>query len=322
MSASDFTESCTSDGEPDSGLGIDEWDPEGGGAQPAFLRPGKFDSVFVYGPRMAGKTCLASILLTDVAGAGEKEGFNLIFVYSNSPQTLELYKRLVPSIRKRPGDEPINFIEWSSRGPQHIEQLKLVQNSRVRAGKPMLRLLLILDDVVGELKKGEENVSLTQVFTAGRHMGASIWLISQTYTHVPTSVRRNSDIVFLGHSRSGVERDLLQEDVVRGAILHDDLAKVVPLGEPARNEKELARRLYQESTLEQGFLVVDHRSKGRGARETLFTFRARDEEVAAYEKLVGGDETENSLTARDETDIDGPLTAIEVDDSTALVSEV
>lgn len=71
--------------------------------------------------------------------------------------------------------------------------------------------MFVVDDLLGEIRKDEPQ--LVQLFTKGRHHGASVILITQRLNYFSPTIRVNATKLYLTHTTAKKEIDLLWDEV-------------------------------------------------------------------------------------------------------------
>lgn len=275
---------------------VRDWDPKNGGATLPLLRPDKYDSALFVAARQEGKTTLVRYLVKQIVNKTKpkKGGFHLIFVFSNSEQTLEEYKKFVPWLTARSrgrqrdsssgsgsevedDERPFNFINFEQNGDVAIDKLMRLQ---ARDPEQKTRVLVILDDVISSDLRYNDRVN--KFFTQGRHSRIAVWLVAQAYTAaVSTQVRKNADLMVFMRIRSGTEAKTVQDEVLAGCCHPTDVGMVAlpETGTVPTKKRELLEGLFTECTSEYRAMVVDHRQKKTRLALMLHRFRVPDEFV-------------------------------------------
>ena len=75
---------------------------------------------------------------------------------------------------------------------QHGLQKVIKTVSLAMAGETVL---FIVDDLVADEDMGKRRSALTELVNSGRHRGHSLWLLSQSYTSIPKTVRAQAQFV-------------------------------------------------------------------------------------------------------------------------------
>jgi len=120
----------------------------------------------------SGKTSLYSSLLLKYY----KKQYTYIFYFNGSLQTApnQLIKKLHPDRVFNDLSELDNIIDFCKEEPE--------------------KCLFIIDDLVYQIKQYEK--SLMRLLMNRRHIGASIWLITQKCNTIPLSIRSQFDIIY------------------------------------------------------------------------------------------------------------------------------
>lgn len=134
----------------------------------------------ISGAGASGKS-LALVNLIDKLGDVFKKG--MIFAFTNS-----FCLTLTEIINKKKGmifDEIIN-----KNGMNRIEEILKIQKTRKENKLPLGHILLVFDDFITNSQLNKRRGIFTKIFSQARHYNVSIILTSQSYTLIPSPVRR------------------------------------------------------------------------------------------------------------------------------------
>ncbi len=181
------------------------------------------------GPSGSGKSMLAKNLIV-------KEYSKImdnIFMFCPTIDTDMTLKDMVDE--DDPDNSPLNPAHVvRSRDPNEISQIidsawEAIE-ARVKA-KPFYKSLFIFDDLSIELTS---NRSIMNLFTKGRKINASIFLMSNKYRSFNPTIRNNLTHLFLFRPANNMERDSIVEDIrgqfTKGAI--NDMFSFVFIASP------------------------------------------------------------------------------------------
>jgi energy-coupling factor transporter ATP-binding protein EcfA2 len=103
-----------------------------------------------------------------------------------------------------------NLIEIREKIEQFNDNFLADEKNKKKKKKP--HSLLILDDCISDLNKNSEikNV-INKMVMNSRHLKMSIWIISQKFKMISTSIRANADMLSFFNNTSEVERKALEE---------------------------------------------------------------------------------------------------------------
>jgi hypothetical protein len=140
-------------------------------------------SLLVVGKRLSGK----SSLLTACILEAWKDNYSEILVFSPTCKSDAQWSTV--------GDLDNVFFSESITGNQ-LEGILLKQAARWKKGKSKKnRILIVLDDMSSTIKNKKSGLApaLDKYYTTCRHFGVSIALCAQNYTHASTTIRGNSN---------------------------------------------------------------------------------------------------------------------------------
>ena len=70
-----------------------------------------------------------------------------------------------------------------------------------------LEVLFIIDDIIANKELDKRRQPLLELSISGRHQGHSLWLLTQSYTTIPKSLRKQVKAIFVWYPK---ERRILK----------------------------------------------------------------------------------------------------------------
>jgi hypothetical protein len=159
----------------------------------------KHYAAVVLAPRRSGKTTL---LINYLYPYLESIGYDAILIF-NKTRANEIYKSLKKKI------DP-NFI-FENYDDRVINSLKYLQKETNNA----FNFALIFDDTIGNFTYSE---TFSELFTIGRNFNFSIIYITQTIQFYMTTIRENTDFLFLFGFHTKERCDRAYDTLIRGQI--------------------------------------------------------------------------------------------------------
>lgn len=108
-----------------------------------------------------------------------------------------------------------NKLVFSVYNSNIISNIKLCQESRIKAGKKLLNVLLIFDDLMN--KQMLKCDGLASLYTMGRHFGMSVIFSTQKITLSNTIMRCNSNIIFAtklgGNDKEYLNKEMMSPNI-------------------------------------------------------------------------------------------------------------
>lgn len=196
----------------------------------------KFFSMLVFGSRRTGKSELVKYIY-NYLDLGEE--YDFIVVCSLSPSTLDFFSNFVH------GNLFFNYFD------ENIIENIIRQSTRLEADGTPKKFLCIFDDCIGNNLKNSE--AMTKLYATGRHYRISVILIAQKITFVNTSVRNNSDIIFIGKTKSALEKEAVIKNFLDGIADHTEIEKF-----GYTQNRIFYMDLLKEGTANYKFIVIDN----------------------------------------------------------------
>ena len=172
------------------------------------------------GKRGSGKSSLALNLLK----THYKKFYDKIFLFSPTGTRDPKFDKLIKELSK----EDQFYDEVSG---ENIEDLinRIEENNDMIKEKEKRKAhnLVIFDDCIHMLDKGNtKNSQFNRLITSNRHIGVSIWIMSQKYnTYLSPLVRSNADIIAFFKTDNKKELKTLEDDLNVDEKLFNDIYK-------------------------------------------------------------------------------------------------
>lgn len=262
--------------------------------KPSF-RPDKPFSAIVSASRESGKSYLVRHFLKSIL----VQNFDVFVVFCGSPTQLDEYKEILPG--------SLFFDEFR---PEVISSIEASQNKRHAENKPMLRVLMIMDDCVGYKEKNSDEIM--QSYTRGRHINTSIIFITQNITLCNTHWRTNSDYLFILKNNAASAKNFLAKELLDGIEDEDILMEYVPENKTT-SQKMYLYLLNKYAKVKGDCLVVDITDD----ENKIFQYRAP--EVQAYNYHMPNGKNKNDYDPDESSDEDIEIKVSPVDEKTAVV---
>ena len=196
----------------------------------------KFFSMICFASRRSGKSELVKYIYQKL-NFGEE--YDHVIVISECNDTIDFFSEFVHGnlfIREFDGEVVSNTILVS-------------RNNEAEGTK--LKFLVIIDDVVGNTIKHSEWMS--KLYATGRHDNISCILICQKLTLINTTVRNNSDVIFIGQAKSGNERDSIIKNMLHGVATRQQIRDLA-----YSSKDEFYEDLLIQNTTNHNFIVLDY----------------------------------------------------------------
>ena len=84
--------------------------------------------------------------------------------------------------------------------------------------------LLLTDDIIADKTLNKRRQPLLELVIAGRHMGHSLWLLTQSYTAIPNDIRRQAKMLYVWYSKNRTDLNTIHEE--NDVIETEELARV------------------------------------------------------------------------------------------------
>lgn len=213
----------------------------------------KFFSLICFAPRHSGKSELIKYLY-EQCDFGEE--YDHVIVISESMETIDHYSNFVH------GNLFFNKFESSI-----LTNLIKESESLETSGKPK-KFLLIIDDTIGNNVKNSQTIM--QIYAIGRHYRISCILICQKLTLINTTVRNNSDLIFIGRMNNAAEKTSVRENLLEGIAEENEINEF-----EYTSGKSFYNAMIKENTQDYNFIVLDYLDQNRiDFKDVTFSFRA------------------------------------------------
>lgn len=221
------------------------WDPQTMPEHPA---------IAIYARRREGKTHMMKDFLHKV-----KDRYDQIYCFSLTARFQDIYQYV-------PKSNIINGFDvevLDKMVDERIKEIEKAMASKNKKLKGLPRVIYIFDDVITE-QGIRTSKSFNSLFSLGRHILASVCVISQKITSLPPIVRNNTDLVISFYLHSELERKMLCEEYL--SIQHWRVGEEIL--------KMITEPEYQAC-------VIALFNKGRRYEDYVFTYKA-DEKLKKF----------------------------------------
>ena len=92
------------------------------------------------------------------------------------------------------------------------------------------KALFLIDDIIADETLDKRRQPLLELAISGRHRGHSLWLLTQSYTAIPNSIRRQAKMLYVWYPKKRTDLNTIHEG-----------NDVIGPGELARVKAELKR---------------------------------------------------------------------------------
>ena len=86
------------------------------------------------------------------------------------------------------------------------------------------KTLFLIDDIIADETLDKCHQPLLELAISGRHRGHSLWLLIQSYTAVPNSIRRQAKMLYIWYPKNRMGLNTIHED--NDVIGLEELARV------------------------------------------------------------------------------------------------
>ena len=160
------------------------------------------------GPTGVGKIHLAFSLLENEY----RNHFNFIVIACPTPRYNSTYKS-----RSWVWNDPdVIPIELGNQLYYLIEKI-----SNLLAGD---RTLFLIDDIIADETLDKHHQLLLELAILGRHMGHSLWLLTQSYTAIPNNIRRQAKMLYVWYPKNRTDLNTIHKE--NDVIVLEELARV------------------------------------------------------------------------------------------------
>ena len=146
-----------------------------------------------------------SSLLLNMLKSHLKKTYNNIYLISPTAKRDKKFKKLVDEL-----DEDGKYYDALTENNLH-EIMEKINTYNDRKDKP--KNLLILDDVIAEMKSSNSKSLLNKIITTCRHMKTSVAILTQKMNKIPTIIRSNADMLSIFRSGNNKEIKSIREEL-------------------------------------------------------------------------------------------------------------
>ena len=137
----------------------------------------------------------------------------------------------------------------------------------------MMRVLLILDDIVGKDSKNSDEI--LQLFANGRHQNISVIILIQDMTFMPTTIRSNTDLFFTFYNKDNRSKEFVINGFMSGLIDEDDLPTKTEKSDTKISEMKFLKKLIKDTCQNHQCIVVDYlKNNQNDFREIVYKYKA------------------------------------------------
>ncbi len=149
----------------------------------------------------SGKTLCTVSLVSNYKSYFKESTF--IFTNSRCPTLMKMAKKFKAKV----------FDDiYSPNGSNRVEQILKKQEMREESDLPVKNVLLIFDDFISNSELNKRRGSLTKLFSMARHFQVSMVFTSQSWTLIPSPVRRMAtDVIAFSTSNNKELKSLADE---------------------------------------------------------------------------------------------------------------
>jgi hypothetical protein len=213
-----------------------------------------FFSIICFAPRKVGKSELIKYIYLECDFGNE---YNYVIVISESAETLDHYSNFIHG--------NLFFDKFNS---SILENLVIESENLETEGRPK-KFLLILDDTIGNNVKNSE--AIMKIYAIGRHHRISCILICQKLTLINTTVRNNSDVIFIGRTINAAEKDSIRDNLLNGLAEEEEIEK-----SGYKNSEKFYNALIKHNTRDYNFIVIDMMNHDKiNFNDLVFRFKAK-----------------------------------------------
>jgi DNA replication protein DnaC len=156
-----------------------------------------------------------SSLLLNMMKSHLRKTYNNIFLISPTAKRDKKFKKLVDELEE---DNKYYDALTENNLNEIMDRINTYNDSK---DKP--KNLLILDDVIAEMKSSNSKSLLNKIITTCRHMKTSVVILTQKMNKIPTIIRSNADIMSIFRSGNKKEIKSIKEELP----INEDLFDVV-----------------------------------------------------------------------------------------------
>ena len=74
------------------------------------------------------------------------------------------------------------------------------------------KTLFLIDDIIANEILDKRHQLLLELAISGRHRGHSLWLLTQSYTAVPTNIRRQAKMLYIWYPKNRTDLNTIHEE--------------------------------------------------------------------------------------------------------------
>jgi hypothetical protein len=193
-------------------------------------------SMICFASRRSGKSELIKYIYNKLDLQSE---YDYCMIISESDESLDFYSDFLFGnlfIKKFDNDVITNLI---------------VESQKLETEGKKARFLCIIDDVVGSTIKYSE--SIAKLYAIGRHYHISCILICQQLTLINVTVRNNSDIIFIGQTKTSKEKKSIIDNFLDGIADDNEI-----LDKGFETKKSFYNEMIKYNTEDYSFIVFDY----------------------------------------------------------------
>ena len=86
------------------------------------------------------------------------------------------------------------------------------------------KTLFLIDDIIADKTLDKRRQPLLELAISGRHRGHSLWLLTQSYTAVPSNIRRQAKMLYVWYPKNRTDLNTIHEE--NDVIGPEELARV------------------------------------------------------------------------------------------------
>ena len=86
------------------------------------------------------------------------------------------------------------------------------------------KTLFLINDIIANETLDKRRQLLLELAISGRHMGHSLWLLTQSYTAVPNNIRRQAKMLYIWYPKNRMDLNTIHEE--NDIIGREELARV------------------------------------------------------------------------------------------------
>ena len=74
------------------------------------------------------------------------------------------------------------------------------------------KTLFLIDDIIANEALDKRHQPLLGLAISGRHRGHSLWLLTQSYTAIPNSIRRQAKMLYIWYPKNRTDLNIIHEE--------------------------------------------------------------------------------------------------------------